>query len=72
MIFDLRNFTDFISHYDKVLAIEPNTTNVLIEKADNLAQLEKYEEVICLYDKALEINPDDAYASSMKNVTKIP
>jgi hypothetical protein len=36
-----------------------------------LAQLEKYEKVISLYDKALEINPDDAYASSMKKVTKM-
>ena len=59
-------------HYDKVLAIEPHTTDVLIEKADNLTQLEKYEEVISLYYKALEINSDDAYAYSMKKVMKLP
>ena len=51
-LFALGNFTQAIQYYNKILCIESNATDALIGKADNLAQLERYDEAIFFYNRA--------------------
>ncbi len=43
-----------------MLEIQANQMNALINQGVELGRLEKNEEAIACYDKALEINPNDS------------
>jgi tetratricopeptide (TPR) repeat protein len=48
---------DAIFYFDKVLLVEPDHVDALINKGNALGKLGKYEKAIVTYDMALKINP---------------
>ena len=49
---------DAIFYFDKVLAVEPNHVNSLVNKGNALGKLGKFDTAIITYDLALKIKPD--------------
>ena len=49
---------DAIFYFDKVLSVEPNHVDALVNKGNALGKLGKYEVAIDTYDIALKIKPD--------------
>src|SRR3989304_2075192 len=60
--FNLTNYVEAISFYDKAIEIEPNHIAALAKKGEALAKLERFEEVISIFNKVIEINPNHANA----------
>ena len=50
-------YEEAIVHYDSALAVEPNNFQALNNKANALANLEKYDDAIETYKKALNSAP---------------
>jgi len=50
-------YQEAIAYYDMALAIDPNNTNALIDKAETFSKLNRYDEAIKSYDKVLAIQP---------------
>ncbi|HJT10819.1 MAG TPA: tetratricopeptide repeat protein [Candidatus Nitrosotalea sp.] len=48
---------DAIFYFDKVLMVEPNHVNALLNKGNALGKLGKYEDAITVYDRLLKKNP---------------
>ena len=55
--FNLTNYMEAISFYDKAIEIEPNHIEVLAKKGESLAKLDKLEEAISFFDKVIEVDP---------------
>ncbi len=49
---------DAIFYFDKVLAVEPNHINALVNKGNALGKLGKFDAAIVSYDMALKIKPN--------------
>ena len=60
---NLNNDDEAINLYDEGLKIDPKDSDLLYNKCRSLKKLEKYEEAIVCFDKALEKNED---ASGMR------
>jgi len=58
----LRNYLSAIICYDEALVIDPDDSNVLVNKGDVLANLGRYEEAMKCYDKALAQKPNSSMA----------
>lgn len=56
------NYTNAIVYYDKALVIDPDDSNVLVNKGDALTNLGIYEEAKQCYDKVLSQNPNSSMA----------
>jgi len=56
------NYTNAIVYYDKALVIDPDDSNVLVNKGDALTNLGRYEEAKQCYDKVLSQNPNSSMA----------
>ena len=56
------NYTNAIVYYDKALEIDPDDSNVLVNKGDALTNLGRYEESKQCYDKVLSQNPNSSMA----------
>ncbi len=56
------NYTNAIICYDMALAIDPDDSNVLVNKGDALTNLGRYEEAKQCYDKTLAQNPNSSMA----------
>ena len=56
------NYSNAIICYDIALAIDPDDSNVLVNKGDALTNLARYEEAKQCYDKALAQKPDSSMA----------
>ena len=65
----LGKFNESITYFDKVLAMDPNNTIALTQKANAFGGLGKYHEAITYYDKVLDINPNNAEAIDDKGVS---
>jgi len=61
-IAQIGNYTNAIVYYDKALAIDPDDSNVLVNKGDALTNLDRYEEAKQCYDKVLSQNPNSSMA----------
>ena len=57
-----RNYSNAIICYDMALAIDPDDSNVLVNKGDALTNLGRYEEAKQCYNKVLAQNPDSSMA----------
>jgi len=57
-----KNYSNAILCYDKALEIDPNDSNVLVNKGDALINQGKYDEAGQCYDKALSQNPNSSMA----------
>ena len=55
--FNLTNYVEAISFYDKAIEIEPNHIAALAKKGESLAKLERFEEAISIFNKVIEIEP---------------
>ncbi len=53
----MKNYTEGIKYYDKSRVIQPSNTVALVNKGIALRYLQRIDESIKCYDKALEINP---------------
>jgi len=56
------SYTNAILCYDKALEIDPEDSNVLVNKGDALTNLGRYEEARQCYDKVLDQNPNSSMA----------
>jgi len=56
------NYSNAIICYDIALAIDPDDSNVLVNKGDALTNLGRYEEAKQCYDKVLAQKPDSCMA----------
>ena len=58
-------YEESITYYNKILEINPNDVDALLNKGSILIELDKFDESIKYYNKILEINPNhvDALAS---------
>jgi len=56
------NYSNAIICYDIALAIDPDDSNVLVNKGDALTNLCRYEEAKQCYDKTLAQNPNSSMA----------
>jgi len=56
------NYSNAIICYDMALAIDPDDSNVLVNKGDALTNLGRHEEAKKCYDKVLTQNPDSSMA----------
>jgi len=56
------NYSNAIICYDMALAIDPDDSNVLVNKGDALTNLSRYEEAKQCYDKTLAQNPNSSMA----------
>jgi len=56
------NYVMAIFCYDKALEIEPNDSNVLVNKGDALTNIGNYDEAGHCYDKVLAKNPNSSMA----------
>jgi len=56
------NYSNAIICYDIALAIDPDDSNVLVNKGDALTNLARYEEAKQCYDKVLAQKPDSSMA----------
>jgi tetratricopeptide (TPR) repeat protein len=66
--YNLGNYQEAITYYDKALAIDPNNVYALNAKGVALGNLNKSQEAITYYDKALAIDPNNVYALNAKGV----
>jgi tetratricopeptide (TPR) repeat protein len=62
----LGQFNESIVYYDKILAIDPNNTDIMYNKGDSLSDLGQYNESIGYFDKVLAINPNHVLALANK------
>src|SRR5829696_7292012 len=62
-------FNESITYFDKSLAMDPNNTIALTQKANAFGGLGKYPEAITYYDKVLSIDPKNAEALDDKGVS---
>jgi len=67
--FQLREFDDAISYFDRVLEIDPNHLDSLSNKGGVLLEIGKYKETMILLEQALEIDPNHLGALSNKGKT---
>ncbi|HEY8111005.1 MAG TPA: tetratricopeptide repeat protein, partial [Candidatus Nitrosotenuis sp.] len=51
-------YTKAINSYDKLLKVDPNNLNSLVNKGIATSKLGNHKEAIALYDKVLEIDPN--------------
>ncbi len=58
----IRNYSSAIICYDEALVIDPDDSNVLVNKGDALTNLGIYEEAKQCYDKVLSQNPNSSMA----------
>jgi len=58
----ISNYLSAIICYDEALVIDPDDSNVLVNKGDALTNLGRYEEAMKCYDKALAQNPNSSMA----------
>jgi Flp pilus assembly protein TadD len=65
-LFDLGNYKEAITAYDKILFLDPNDTYALNNKGSALLNLENYTGAIEYFDKVLAIDPNDAHALRTK------
>jgi len=56
------NYMNAIICYDKALEIDPDDSNVLVNKGDALTNLGRYEEAMKCYDKVLSQKPNSSMA----------
>ena len=68
-LYHLGKHEEAINQYDKILDLEPNHVNTLINKGLALDHLGNFEEALVYYDKALEIEPNNSLAMNNKGVT---
>ena len=61
-------YEESIKYYDKILEINPNDVNALLNKGSIFIELDKFDESIKHYDKILEINPNDVNALASKGI----
>jgi len=61
-------YEESIKYYDKILEVNPNDANALLNKGSVLIELNKFDEAIKYYDKILEVNPNDANALTSKGI----
>lgn len=64
------NYTEAISYYDKALQIDPDDTNVLVNKGNALTNLARYKNACGCYDKVLVKNPNSSMALYNKSCIK--
>ena len=57
-----KNFTQALLELDKILIYEPNNINVFLDKADILFDLNKLDEALNNYSRALEIKSEPSFA----------
>ena len=48
-----------VAHYDQALLFDPRNAELLTETADNYVDLRRFDSALKLYDRALEIRPND-------------
>jgi len=56
------NYMKAIVYFDKALMIDPNDSNVLVNKGNALTNLDRYEEAKQCYDKVLAQKPNSSMA----------
>jgi len=56
------DYVNAISCYDKALEIDPNDSNVLVNRGDALTNISNYDEAMQCYDKVLAKNPKSSMA----------
>ena len=56
------HYEEALQYFEKALNIHPNSTNVLVSKANVLDNLQKTEEALSVYDRALRIDSTNEYA----------
>ena len=64
------NYMNAIICYDKALVIDPDDSNVLVNKGDALTNLGSYEEATQCYDKVLAQKPNSSMALYNKACTR--
>ncbi len=58
---------DSIAISNKVLTLEPNNRDALMNKADPLFVLGRYDDAVGVYDQILSLDATDTYAQQGKN-----
>jgi hypothetical protein len=66
--FDVEDFDEAITYYNKILTIIPTDFDALNGKAQSLENIGNYEEAITFYDKVLEIDSSDIDALNGKAI----
>jgi len=56
------DYVNAISCYDKALEIDPNDSNVLVNRGDALTNISNYDDARQCYDKVLSKNPKSSMA----------
>jgi tetratricopeptide (TPR) repeat protein len=68
ILYNLGEYNQSISLYDKILDIDPNNANALINKGLSLNSLGRFNESIVNYDKVLAIDPNNGIALGNKEL----
>jgi TolB-like protein/Tfp pilus assembly protein PilF len=53
------NWEETVAYYDQALVLDPRNPELLTETADNYVDLRRFDSALKLYDRALEIRPND-------------
>lgn len=56
-----------VKHFEQALTLDPRNADILIDAARNYAMLRKFPTALELYDRALDITPNDTYLKSIKS-----
>jgi TolB-like protein/Flp pilus assembly protein TadD len=60
------HWDDTVAYYDQALLLDPRNTELLLYAADNYLDLRQFEAARKLYDRALDIRPDDPDVMAFK------
>src|SRR5919106_6999875 len=68
-LFNQGKYEEAITYFDKILALDPNDTDILYYKGISLESLGKHSEAITYFNKVLSLDPNDTDTLTYKGIS---